>query len=86
MINEYWGIPVIIGAVFFVLGIALIIWGAREGRDYYDSLINKVDLREFFSKWPLRPEPGALKTGGWITIALGIIIAGIGGLLYWFNK
>ncbi|MBN1644029.1 MAG: hypothetical protein JW856_04345 [Dehalococcoidales bacterium] len=86
MLNEYWGIPAIIGAVFFVLGIALIIWGVREGRNYYDSLINRVDLREFFSKWPLRPEPGALKTGGWISIILSIIIVGIGVLLYLLNK
>jgi hypothetical protein len=86
MIHEYWGIPIVVGAVIFALGIGLIIWGMKEGRSYYDSLVSRFDLREFFSRWPLRPEPGALKTGGWIAIALGIIIAGFGGLLYWLNK
>jgi hypothetical protein len=42
----YW-IPVIIGAVIFIFGIGLIIWGAKEGTNYYDSLINGFDLREF---------------------------------------
>jgi hypothetical protein len=35
----YW-IPVIIGAVLFVFGIILIIWGVKESSNYYDSLIN----------------------------------------------
>ena len=83
---SYWLIPEIIGAVFFVLGIGLIIWGVKEGTNYYDSLINGFDLREFFSRWPPRPEPGALITGGWIAIAVGIVTAGFGGLLYWLNK
>ena len=83
---SYWLIPEIIGAVFFVLGIGLIIWGVKEGTNYYDSLINGFDLREFFSRWPPRPEPRALITGGWIAIAVGIVTAGFGGLLYWLNK
>jgi len=60
--------------------------GAKEGNNYYDSLINGFDLREFFSRWPPRPEPGALITGGWIAIAVGIVTAGIGGLLWWLNR
>ena len=83
---SYWLIPEIIGAVFFVLGIGLIIWGVKEGTNYYDSLINGFDLREFFSRWPPRPEPVALITGGWIAIAVGIVTAGFGGILYWLNK
>ena len=81
----YW-IPVIVGAVIFLFGIGLLIWGAKEGTNYYDSLINGFDLREFFSRWPPRPEPGALITGGWIAIAVGIVTAGFGGLLYLLNK
>jgi hypothetical protein len=86
MIFDYWGIPVIIGSIIFLIGIGLIIWGIRESANYYDSLITRLDLREFFSHWPPRPEPGALKTGGWIAIAVGIVTAGFGGLLYWLGK
>jgi hypothetical protein len=81
----YW-IPVIIGAVIFVFGIVLIIWGVKESSNYYDSLINGFDLREFFSRWPPRPEPGALITGGWIAIVVGIVVAAFSGLLYWLAK
>ena len=81
----YW-IPVIIGIVIFALGIGLIIWGVKEAENYYDSLINRFDLREFFSRWPPRAEPGALITGGWIAIAVGIVTAGFGLLLYYLNK
>ena len=81
----YW-IPVIIGIVIFALGIGLIIWGVKEAENYYDSLINRFDLREFFSRWPPRAEPGALITGGWIAIAVGIVTAGFGVLLYYLNK
>jgi hypothetical protein len=79
-------LPIIIGAVIFALGVGLIIWGAKEGKNYYDSLINGFDLREFFSRWPPRPEPGALITGGWIAIVVGIVTAGIGGLMWWINR
>ena len=84
--SGYWGIPVIIGAVIFALGIGSIIWGIKEAEHYYDSLVTRFDLREFFSRWPLRPEPGALKTGGWIAIVVGIVITGIGGFLWWLGK
>jgi uncharacterized membrane protein HdeD (DUF308 family) len=79
---SYWVIPAIIGAFFVVFGIGLIIWGVKEGTDYYDSLVNGFDLREFFSKWPPRAEPQALITGGWISIMVGIVTGVIGLLLY----
>ena len=84
--SAYWVIPVAIGVTILLLGIGLIIWGVKEGSDYYDSLINGFDLREFFSRWPPRPEAGALITGGWIAIAVGIIIGAVGGLIFWLNK
>jgi hypothetical protein len=84
--SAYWVIPVAIGFVFLIFGIGLIIWGVKEGSDYYDSLINGFDLREFFSRWPPRPEAGALITGGWIAIAVGIMIGVVGGLIFWLNK
>jgi hypothetical protein len=84
--SAYWVIPVAIGLFFLLLGIGLIIWGVKEGNNYYDSLINGFDLREFFSRWPPRPEAGALITGGWIAIAVSIVTAGIGGILFWVNR
>ena len=75
-----WLIPIVVGAVFIVLGLGAIIWGKREEKSYYDSLSTRADLREFFSHWPKRPEPGALKIGGWIAIAVGLVMIIIGGI------
>jgi len=71
----------VLGAVFISIGIGTIIWGKREEKNYYDSLTDRKDLREYFEHWPMRPQPGALKIGGWLALAVGIIIALIGGVL-----
>jgi uncharacterized membrane protein len=81
-----WLVPVIIGAVIFALGIGFVVWGSREEAGYYDNLISRTDLREFFSRWPPRAEPGALRVGGWIAIVVGLITAGIGVILYLTQK
>jgi len=83
---EVWAIAFIVAGVIFLFGIALLIWGKREERNYYDSLTTRVDLREFFSRWPPRPQPGALKAGGWIAIAVGIALAGIGWLIIYLQN
>jgi hypothetical protein len=72
------------GGFFLLLGLAGIIWGRREGESYYDSLATHHDVREFLERSPGRPEPGALRIGGWIAITLGILmLAGGGALWFW---
>ena len=68
-----------VGAGFIILGIIGIIWGRHEEKTYFDTLAERRDMREFMSHWPERPQPGALRIGGWIAIALGLVmlIAGI---------
>ncbi len=78
MSNYVWWIPVVLGVVFITLGIGAIIWGKREEKSYYDSLTTRTDLREYFDHWPMRPQPGALKIGGWIALAVGLIMMIIG--------
>ena len=75
-----WLIPMVLGVVFIALGLGAIIWGNREEKSYYNSLATRKDLREFFSRWPPRPEPGALKIGGWIAIAVGLVMIITGGI------
>jgi hypothetical protein len=79
-------VPLIVGGVIFIFGIVLLLWGKKEEQRYYDNLATRFDLREFFSRWPPRPEPGALKTGGWIAMIVGIVTAGVGYLLWWLNQ
>ncbi len=84
MPRKDWLTFVILGGVFVLLGIGAIIWGKREETRYYDALSSRLDLREFLSHWPPRAEPGALKAGGWISLALGLILVGWGlALLRW---
>lgn len=71
------------GGLFVILGIATIIWGKREEKNYYDALATRSDAREFLEHEPERPEPGALKLGGWIAIAIGLLMVAIGGG-FWF--
>ncbi len=74
----------IMGGLIILLGIAGIIWGRKEERTYYDNLATRPDTREFVDHWPPRPQFGALKIGGWIAIAVGLLMA-IWGLVTWLS-
>jgi hypothetical protein len=67
-------ITIIIGAVFVILGIIGFFWGRKEEGSYYGSVSERIDVREFLDHSPGRPEPNALRIGGWICIAVGIVI------------
>ena len=72
-----------VGGLFIILGLAAIIWGKREEKSYFDSIATRTgDLREFMEHWPPRPQPGALKMGGWIAIAIGLFLL-ITGVIFW---
>jgi len=70
------------GGILLFLGIAAVIWDRLERKGYFKAISTRTDIREFLSGWPPRPEFGALQTGGWIAIVLGLILAGAGG---WFK-
>lgn len=71
-----------IGALFILLGLAAIIWGRREAKHYYDSLSSRPDTREFLEHWPQRPQFDALRVGGRIAIAVGVIMIVLGGVFW----
>jgi hypothetical protein len=72
-----------LGGLFIVIGLAIVIWGRREEKSYYNALAKRPgDTREFMEHWPQRPQPGALKVGGWIAIAIGVVMTTTGGVFY----
>jgi len=72
-----------VGGLFIILGLAAIIWGKHEERSYFDAIATRTgDLREFMEHWPPRPQPGALKIGGWIAIAVGVLLL-VTGVIFW---
>jgi hypothetical protein len=75
-------IPVAMGGVFAIVGIILIFLGRGEERNYYDSLMTRHDAREFLEHWPERPRVGALKIGGWICLAIGLLLIIMGGAFW----
>jgi len=79
-----WSVLAIVGAVFIVLGIAGFLWGRHEQKVIDEALTTRVDVREFISHWPEHPQAGALKIGGAICVALGIIMMVI-GLILWYT-
>jgi hypothetical protein len=79
-----WWILAIVGAVFLVLGFITILWGRSEQKKLDEALTSRIDVREFISHWPERPQPGALKIGGAIAVGLGIILIII-GLTIWYT-
>ena len=71
-----------VGGLFIIIGLAIIIWGKREEKGYYNALSKRPgDAREFMEHWPPRQQPGALKAGGWIAIAIGMVMLITGGVL-----
>jgi hypothetical protein len=79
-----WSILAIVGAVFIVLGIIGFLWGRREQKKMDEALTTRIDVREFISHWPESPQPGALKIGGLIAIALGVLLMVV-GLIIWYT-
>ncbi|MCL0091339.1 hypothetical protein M1N57_00485 [Dehalococcoidales bacterium] len=73
-----------IGGLFILLGLATMLWGKVEEKGYYNSLSTRPDVREYLEHWPERPEPGALKIGGWIAIAIGLAMLAL-GMVLWAN-
>jgi uncharacterized protein YjeT (DUF2065 family) len=69
-------IILILGLFFLVVGVVMILSGHGEEKGYYEALAGKRDLREFVTHNPERPEPGALRMGGWACIAVGVLILG----------
>ncbi len=84
MPHQDWVILMGLGGLFILLGLGAIIWGRREEKSYYDAISTRSDVREYVEHWPERPEPGALKVGGWIAITIGVLMLAAGGaLLIW---
>jgi hypothetical protein len=77
-------IMIIIGGVFLVLGILGFFWGSKEDKAWYGTVSSRIDVREFLDHSPGRPEPNALRVGGKICIAIGIVLLLIcGGFYLW---
>ncbi len=72
-----------LGGLFLILGLATVIWGKREEKSYFNTLSARPgDTREFMEHWPPRPQPGALKLGGWLAMAIGLVTLTAGGVLW----
>ena len=83
MLQGDWVVLLVVGGVFVILGLASIFWGKREEKSYFDTIATRTDdLREFMEHWPQRPQPGALKIGGWIAITIGVILLAVGAVLW----
>jgi hypothetical protein len=67
-------ILLIIGGIFLVVGLIGFFLGRREEGSYYGSVSKRIDVREFLDRAPGRPEPGALRIGGKICLAIAIIL------------
>ena len=81
VLERDWLIVLSMGGVFLLLGLATILRGKGEEKSYYDAISTRPDVREYVEHEPHRPEPEALKIGGWIAIAIGLLLVIIGGLL-----
>ena len=75
-----------VGGGFILLGLAGIFWGRHEEKSYFDALAARTDLREFMSHWPERPQPGAVRTGGWIALALGSLLLLVGFIMWLVSR
>jgi len=69
------------GGGFILLGIIAILWGRYEEKRLFDALAEKPDLREFSLNHVDSPQPGALRIGGWIAVALGVLLLLVGIIL-----
>lgn len=78
-----WLIMLGVGVLFLLLGMGSYFWGRGEENAYFNSMpTRRVDIREYLEHWPFRPEPGALKVGGWIMMAIGLVLSLVSGAMW----
>ncbi len=77
MQTDFW-ILVGLGGLFILLGLGAFLWGRSEEKSYYQAISTRADVREYVEHTPLRPEAGALKVGGFITVAIGLVLLVMG--------
>lgn len=82
MPQDDWFVLMGMGGLFILLGLAAIVWGKREEKGYYNSMSHHSDIREFLEHWPPRPQLGALKIGGRIALAIGVLLLVMGGAFW----
>jgi hypothetical protein len=64
----------ILSAFFIFVSLGFLLWGFKEARDLEEGLSRRYDLREFIERTPDSPQPGALKIGGVIGLAIGVVM------------
>ena len=70
------------GGLFLILGLILVIWGKSRQKSYNESLPTLSDVRGHLEQ-DAEPKSVSLKVGGWITIAVGLLLLAMGGA-FWF--
>ncbi len=65
------------GGLFVLLGLAGVLFGRHEENSYYNAMATHRDVREYVAHQPERSEPGASKVGGWIAIAIGLVLVAV---------
>lgn len=80
MFNNDYAILVGVGILFILFGIIAVVWGKTEARRYYNSLSTRHDVREFVERWPPRPGLAAWQVGGWIALAVGLVLLIVGAV------
>ena len=78
-------VVVILGGLFVLLGAGIFLWGKNEEKDYYKNISTRSDVREYMEHTPERPEPGGLKTGGFIAFFLGLFMLILAGA-FWLSQ
>ena len=77
---EDWFILMVMGGFFSLFGLVVMFWGRTEEKSYYDSISKRTDVREYLEHWPEHTGPGGLKIGGWVSIAVGLVMLAMGGV------
>jgi hypothetical protein len=73
----------IVGGAFIFVGLVLFVMDRRESAAYRDRLMSKHDMVEFMTNWPPRWWLKALELGGVISVAVGVVLLGLGLILHW---
>ena len=81
MFNNEYAIFLGVGILFVIFGIVAIVWGRAEVRRYYNSLSSRRDVREFMIRWPPRAGLDAVQIGGWIALAVGLVLLIVGAVI-----